>query len=88
MAPLGKPDAIDPLLGRHGGLTLKEVTTGGVKYPPGVYLPPELVMRWPLLNRSALAGARRVSYFQSPPDPEALKGMMQNEAALAASLLG
>lgn len=85
---MGSLEDIDPSLGRYGGVTIKEVRTQGIKYPPGVFLPPALVLSWPLPNRAALETTKRVSYFRSPPPPEVIGPLMAKDAARAMELLG
>lgn len=85
--PVAKTEDLDPLLGQFGGMTAKELNTGGVKYPPNVFLPPELVMQWPLPNRHALQSTGRVSFFSKPPLPEAMQQVIGHESALAERLM-
>lgn len=69
------PAAADPLLGQHGGIVLRELTTRGVVYPAGTILGPEVTMSWRPGNRAALQRQRRVLFLakpvaQAPEKPE------------------
>lgn len=59
-------DAGDPMLGQHGALCLRELSTGGKIYSAGAIIGPEIVLSWRPANRLALQRQRRVVFFTKP----------------------
>jgi hypothetical protein len=71
-APLPAPASASPL-GEHGAIALREISTGGVTYPRGSYIPPETTRNWRRENVAQLARSKRVVFLSKPltaPAPE------------------
>ena len=54
--------------GEFGGIVKRAIETGGTRYEPGDFVPPAIAMRWPQINRHALANATP-AYIAWCPDP-------------------
>ncbi|MGO8921055.1 MAG: hypothetical protein ACLQJR_34620 [Stellaceae bacterium] len=68
------PSAADASLGQHGALVLRSLSTGGVVYGAGTFIPADICAAWK--NKAALAQSRRVTFLKAPlatpaaePDP-------------------
>ena len=85
--PATPEEQLDPKLGENGGVTLAEVNVGGQKYPVGVLLPARLIMGWPVKNRHALQGNKRIAFFEEPLRGAEARAMQKQDRALAEALL-